>query len=171
MRRMVLVVMAWVLSLGMIAGVLAQTQQDVQKHPSCKYCGMDRQKFAHSRMQIVYEDGSSVGICSLHCAAIELALVMDKTPKTIQVGDYKTKQLMDAETAIWVIDDKNPGVMTKRAKWAFGKKEDAENHIKEHGGRIVTFEQAIKASYEDMYSDSKMIREKRKAKKTEHKHN
>ena len=166
------IVLAWVLLMGAASMGLAQVLDDISKHASCKYCAMDREKFAHSRMLVIYDDGSATGTCSLHCAAIELALTMDKTPKAIQVGDYKSKQLIDAETAIWVIDDKNPGVMTKRAKWAFGKKEDAENHMKEHGGRIVTFEQAVKASYEDMYADSKMIREKRKTmKKTEHKHN
>jgi copper chaperone NosL len=55
--------------------------------------------------------------------------------------------------------------MTKRAKWAFEKKEDAEKYIAEHGGTLATFEEAMKASYEDMYADSKMIREKRKMKK------
>ena len=33
------------------------------------------------------------------------------------------------------------------------------------GGNLGTFDQAMKASYEDMYADTKMIREKRKAMK------
>ena len=55
------------------------------------------------------------------------------------------------------------------AKWAFEKKEDAERFIKENGGEISTFDGVIKAAYEDMYGDTKMIRERRKMKKMEHK--
>jgi nitrous oxide reductase accessory protein NosL len=59
--------------------------------------------------------------------------------------------------------------MTKRAKWAFGKKEDAEKFKTENGGDLGSFEQAIKASYEDMYADTKMIRERRKMRKMQQK--
>ena len=150
-------------------------QDDVAKQASCKYCGMDRKTFAHSRMLVTYEDGSSMGTCSLHCTAVELAINIDKTPKSIEVGDFKTKKLIDAEKASWVIGGSKPGVMTKRAKWAFESKADADAFIKENGGKPASFDEAIKASYEDMYADTKMIREKRKMMKkmkapAEHKH-
>jgi copper chaperone NosL len=116
-------------------------------------------------MQVTYDDGVAVGTCSLHCAAVDLALNIDKTPTAVQVGDYRSKNLIDAENAFWVIGGDQMGVMTKRAKWAFEKKEDAEKYIAEHGGTLATFEEAIKASYEDIYADTKMIREKRKMKK------
>lgn len=148
------------------------SQEDTKAHPSCKYCGMDREKFSHSRMLIEYEDGSSTGTCSLHCTAIELSVNLDKSVKSIMVGDYNTKKLIDAEKAFWVIGGSKQGVMTKRAKWAFEKKEDAEAFIKENGGKIATLEEALKASYEDMYEDIKMIREKKKMmkQKMEHRH-
>ncbi len=62
---------------------------------------MDRAKFAHSRVLIEYENGSSFGACSLHCAAVELATAIDKTPKAIMVADYATQKLVDAEKAFW----------------------------------------------------------------------
>jgi hypothetical protein len=126
---------------------------------------MDRAKFAHSRMLVTYDDGTKVGTCSIHCLAIDLALNIDKTPKLIEVGDYTGKNLMDAEKAYWVLDGSHPGVMSKQAKWAFAKKEDADKFIKENGGALATFDEAMKAAYEGMYSDTKMIREKRKMKK------
>ena len=46
--------------------VYAETMPDIEAHKSCKYCGMDREKFAHSRMLIEYGDGSSFGSCSIH---------------------------------------------------------------------------------------------------------
>jgi copper chaperone NosL len=149
----------------MFTGAFAIAQQDVDKHAACKYCGMDRKMFAHSRMLLIYEDGSELGTCSLHCVAVDLALNIDKMPKTIQVGDYNTKNLIDAENAIWVIGGDMPGVMSKRAKWAFEKKTDAEAFIKKNKGTLADFETAIKTSYEDMYTDTQMIREKRKAKR------
>jgi copper chaperone NosL len=139
----------------------AETMKDIQEHKNCKYCGMDREKFAHSRMLIEYTDGSNFGACSIHCAAIDLAQAFDKQPKAIKVADYNKKNLIDAEKAYWVIGGKKPGVMTKTAKWAFADKKDAEAFVRENGGKIGTFDDAMKTTYEDMYNDTKMIRAKR----------
>jgi copper chaperone NosL len=149
------------LGLGSGAGI-AFAQEDVAKHPSCPYCGMDRAKFSHSRVYIEYDDGSTFGACSLHCAAIDMAVHIDKGPKFIGVGDYNSRKLIDAEKAFWVIGGKKMGVMTKRAKWAFETKEAATAFIQENGGEASDFEKAIRASYEDMYQDTKMIRDRRK---------
>ena len=148
---------------------LLSAQEDVQKHPSCKFCGMDRAKFAHSRFYVAYEDGSTQGTCSIHCAAIDFALNIDKTPKTMQVGDFYTKKLVDAEKAFWVLGGNKPGVMTKRAKWAFAGNKDAERFMKENGGSAISFDQAFKAAFEDMYEDTKMIQERRKMRRMQQK--
>ena len=140
---------------------LMALSKDANELPACKYCGMSRETFAHSRMLVEY-DGSTVGTCSLHCAALDLALNLDRAPTMISVADYDTKELINAETAAWVIGGKKPGVMTKNAKWAFAKKEDAEKFRLENGGRIAGFDEALEAAYKDLASDTKMIREKRK---------
>jgi copper chaperone NosL len=154
---------AMLVTLFLLSGLAAyaDTQPDQQKHKTCKYCNMDREKFAHSRMLIEFTDGSSTGLCSIHCAALELAQSFDKEVKAILVGDYNQKNLIDAEKAYWVIGGKKPGVMTQTGKWAFADKKDAEAFIKENGGKLGTFEDAMKATFEDMYSDTKMIRAKR----------
>jgi copper chaperone NosL len=157
------IVLAVILCLSLATFVFAQ--DDIAKHKSCKYCGMDREKFAFSRVLIEYEDGTAVGTCSIHCAAIDLATNIDKTPKVIWVGDFKTKELIDVEKAFWVIGGSKMGVMTKNAKWAFGKSEDAKEFMAANGGDPGTFDQAMKAAFEDMYADTKMIRDKRKAMK------
>ena len=148
----------------LVAGA-ALAQEDVHKSPSCAYCGMDRAKFAHSRMFVTYDDGSTFGACSIHCLAIDLAVHIDKTPATIQVGDYAGKKLIDAEQAFWVIGGKQPGVMSREAKWAFADKQAAERFVAENGGRLATFDEAMKAAYESMYADTSMIRERRKMKR------
>jgi nitrous oxide reductase accessory protein NosL len=95
------------------AGVLWALENDIREIPACKYCGMNRETFAHSRMLIEYSDGAKEGLCSLHCAAIDLALNLDKSPRMIYVGDYGKKTLIDAEKALWIIGGGKPGVMTK----------------------------------------------------------
>lgn len=157
------VLMLAFLSVGSLA--CAQSHEDISATPSCKYCGMDRHKFAHSRMVIEYDDGTAVGVCSLHCAAIDLSLNIDKTPRIIRVGDYNTKMLVDAEKAAWVVDPAKPGVMTRTAKWAFAKQEDAAKFTQGNGGHLATFDDCLKAAYEGMYADLKMIRAKRQAMK------
>src|SRR4030042_888649 len=162
MKRSGLFVLAMTLCLLTSTVAFAQSQEDSKKNPSCKNCGMNRQQFAHSRMYVEYDDGTVMGTCSIHCLAVDLALNIDKTPKTIEVGDYNTKSLIDAEKAVWVIGGSRPGVMTKRAKWAFAEKAAAEAFIKENQGRAATFDEAMKATYEDMNDDTKMIRERNK---------
>lgn len=130
--------------------------------PSCPLCGMNREKFQHSRMLLEYDDGTVFPSCSLHCAAADIAINLDRVPDQILVADYDTHALINAETATWVIGGDVPGVMTKQAKWAFADKPAAEAFVKAHGGSLATFDAAIKASFEDMYQDTKMIREKRK---------
>jgi nitrous oxide reductase accessory protein NosL len=142
-----------------------EPQKDISDHPGCPYCGMNRGQWAHSRMLIEYDDGTAVGLCSLRCAAVDMVNNIDKFPKKIGVGDYGTKALLDAETAVWVIGGDLPGVMTKRAKWAFKDPAAAEAFIKAHGGQKGDLNAAIEAAYDDINQDTKMIRERRKAKR------
>ena len=156
------------LCLSLAPAVLAALPADVVQSPSCRQCGMDREKFSHSRMLIEYADGSKIASCSLHCVAVELAITIDKLPVMVSVADYDSKELIDAETALWVMGGSKKGVMTGLAKWAFASREAAEKFIKTDGGTIVSFDEAIKAAYDDMYQDTKMIREMREMKRNQH---
>jgi copper chaperone NosL len=131
----------------------SQAEGDMVSHPSCPLCGTDRHTYAQGRMLIRYDDGSSVGLCSIHCAAMELALNRHKTVKEFYAADYNGKRLIDARKAFWVIGGSVPGVMTNRAKWAFEERGEAEAFLflKEKGGQISSFEEALKATFEDMY--------------------
>jgi nitrous oxide reductase accessory protein NosL len=57
------------------------------------------------------------------CAAVDLANNIAGTPKSIKVGDFNGRQMIDAEKAFWVVGGSKPGVMSKRGKWAFEKRE------------------------------------------------
>ena len=129
---------------------------------SCFYCGMFRSKFEHSWVIIAHEDGSNEGVCSIHCAAIDMALHADKSIRKITVGDFDTKKQIDANEAYWVIGGDIMGVMTVRAKWAFERKDRADDFMKNHGGRPANLREIIKVAFEDMYLDTLMIRKHRK---------
>jgi len=115
----------------------------VEPPASCEQCGMNRTAFAMSRMLIKYADASEVGTCSLNCVAVEMKKKRDGNIKSLLVADFATKKLVDAKSAIWVIGGKKSGVMTSVPKWAFAVKADAEKFVKENGGRITDFDEAL----------------------------
>ncbi|MBT0665397.1 nitrous oxide reductase accessory protein NosL [Geobacter pelophilus] len=123
------------------AGIAADK---VEAPDDCKHCGMNRTKFSHSRMLVAYGDGSSAGTCSINCVVTDLNGAKGKKLKSVQVADYDTKGLIDAKSATWVIGGNKKGVMTKVAKWAFAKKQAADSFVKENGGKIATYDEALK---------------------------
>jgi nitrous oxide reductase accessory protein NosL len=129
--------------------VLAQS--DIDDHRECVQCGMDRKAFGYSRMLVQYEDGAQVGLCSLHCAIVELGANKGRTLKSILVADRDTRELTDVEKAVWVIGGKKSGVMTQRAKWAFATNSSAQAFIASNGGTIASWNEALAAAREDAF--------------------
>lgn len=125
------------------AGGAESSYADVTAHQACPHCGMDREKFAHSRMLVTYADGSSAGLCSIHCAATELNASKGKTVKVVEVADLDSKKLVDAEQAAWVIGGSRKGVMTRNPKWAFAAKDDAAAFVGKNGGRLASYKEAL----------------------------
>ena len=115
----------------------------VENPKPCKQCGMDRVAFSYSRMMILYADGTTAGTCSLNCASVEMKENKGKQVKSLKVADYNSRKLIDARSATWVIGGSKSGVMTDMPKWAFAKKSDAQKFIKETGGRVTTFDEAL----------------------------
>jgi len=127
----------------------AFAQDDIAEHRSCENCGMDRKAYGFSRMLIQYEDGSAVGVCSLHCAVVKLDANPGRKVKSLLVADRDSRTLINAEQAIWVMGGKKRGVMTQRPKWAFGSKDGAEAFIKAYGGKLATWAEALAAAREE----------------------
>lgn len=136
----------WIALLLVVSLVTVCLAADKIEAPdSCKRCGMDRTKFAHSRMVVTYTDGSSAGTCSINCVVTDVK-ESGKVVASFQVADYNTKKLIDAKTATWVIGGTKKGVMTRVAKWAFAEKKDAESFIKANGGKLGSFDETLKAA-------------------------
>jgi len=144
-----------------LAAPAAAAEKDVEMIPSCHLCGMDRAKFASTRMYVEYADGSVIGTCSVHCAAVELSQSFGKAISFIQVADAKSGRLLDVEKASWVLGADVPGVMAKKSRVAFAESADAEAFQKEKGGEIHDWTAAINSTYADMWADTQMLRARR----------
>ncbi len=140
-------------------------ENELGKYPKCPYCGMDRKQYHHSRHLVWYRDDLVDATCSLHCAALGLALNMDRGPKAIYAADFGAKAdpkpLIDVNQATYLIGSKLPGVMTRQSKVAFGSRTAAETARAEQGGELGDFDAALQAAYQSMASDTLMIRKKR----------
>ena len=140
-------------------------KDELAKYPKCPYCGMDRKQYHHSRHLVQYADDLADGTCSLHCAALSLAINLDRGPKAIYAADFGStadpKPLVNVDEATYLIGSKLPGVMTAKSKKAFASKAAAEAAQKEHGGELGNLDAALTAAYASMASDTLMIRKKR----------
>ncbi|PLX42879.1 MAG: twin-arginine translocation pathway signal protein [Hyphomicrobiales bacterium] len=139
--------------------------KEFEKYPRCPYCGMARKMWSHTRHLIQYDDDSTEGTCSIHCASLSLALNMDRNPKNIWVGDAgaeaKVKPLINADKAYYAINPAKPGTMTAVSKWAYAD----EGKAKAGGGELVNFDGALQAAYEDMAKSTLRIRKMRAEKR------
>jgi copper chaperone NosL len=153
MRKHYLLGLLILLALGICLGISRPAQAKVEAPDDCQKCGMNRTAFAESRTVVIYLDGTTVGNCSIYCAAAELRRHKDKPVKSLLVADYNSKALIDARTASWVVGGKERGVMSAVAKWAFAKEGDAQQFVQEKGGKIASFEQVLQASTAEVAAD------------------
>lgn len=143
------VIVAAVILCNIFGAIVLAQSSDIDDHRDCAYCGMDRKAYGFSRMLVQYEDKTVAGICSLHCAVIELDAHPGRTVKSLLVADRDSRTLIEAEKSFWVMGGKKRGVMTEQPKWAFQSKEAAEVFIGANGGKIVTWPEALAAAREE----------------------
>jgi nitrous oxide reductase accessory protein NosL len=142
----------WLLLTGLLLAAtgLASGQEDVSRTRECAYCGMDRKAYGYSRALVRYLDGGEVGTCSLHCAVTELDAHPEKQLKALLVADRDTHALVEATAATWVMGGGKRAVMAARPKWAFATPEGAAAFVRDHGGEVITWPQALAAAREDV---------------------
>lgn len=126
-----------------VSAVPAVAAEKSEDPATCQACGMSRAAGARNRMLIAYADGTTIGTCSLHCAATLMRVNNARLIASIKVADYTTGRLIDARTASWVIGSKKSGVMSSAAKLAFASRQEAQSFVERTGGVITTFDQAL----------------------------
>ncbi|MDP2904437.1 MAG: nitrous oxide reductase accessory protein NosL [Methylovulum sp.] len=132
-------VMALFMLMLMSVRVSAHEQHEPQERPSCRVCGMWIDQYQKTAAELVYKDGSKEYTCGVACM---LRLVDDEGGvsafKSVKVHDWVTGELVDAQTATYVlgsqvIPDMVPNYI------AFAKREEAEAFAAKEGGELIDF--------------------------------
>jgi nitrous oxide reductase accessory protein NosL len=139
----------FILTCSLLSSLAVASHDDIDRYRDCNQCGMDRKTYGFSRTLIVFEDGTQAGLCSLHCAVTEWHNTRQKQPKTLQVADRDSHQLLDAARAVWVIGGSKRGVMTQRPKWAFADRAAAFEFVSTYGGNIADWKAVLAAARMD----------------------
>lgn len=113
--------------------------EETKKRESCRVCGMYIDRYEKTAGELVYKDGTMEHTCGVACM---LRLVEDaggySAFKSVKVHDWVTGELVDAETATYVlgsevIPDMVPNYI------AFAKREEAEAFAAKEGGQVIDF--------------------------------
>jgi nitrous oxide reductase accessory protein NosL len=124
------------------------TNARAAEREGCVVCGMYLDLYERTRLDICFIDGTTKSTCSLACAAGVINQNRDRI-KGVRVADFPTGKLFDADNAYFLEGSDVPGVMTYTSRLAFYSKAQALTFQKKHGGRIITFEQALKDQLKD----------------------
>ena len=127
---------------------------ELEKHPRCVICNMDRRKFHYARHLLHYADNHVQGTCSVQCAAECMLHERRRGFQAIYAPDFGAsldpKPLIEAASASYLIGSDLRGVMTAISKVPFASREAAELARQRYGGEIGSFATAISASLEEM---------------------
>ena len=132
--------------------------QSGEQKAFCVNCGMNLPMF-YKTNHSAKVDGKTKQYCSIHC--LEKDLIDGKNPSDIKVVDTNTLKFIDAKSAFYVLGSNKKGTMSGVSKYAFSTKQEAEKFIKENGGKIGTFEDALELSKKD-FSPQMMSKMKKK---------
>jgi copper chaperone NosL len=114
----------------------------------CSVCGMYLDQYAPTVHVILYKDGTRQETCSLACAA-KIYVKEKARVKEIMVADFEHADLIDAERAVYLEGSDIPGVMSYTSRIAFRHRIDAVTFQKKHGGKIVSFTEALQHQIEE----------------------
>lgn len=123
-------------------------QKGEEKH-WCPVCGMSIKQYYKTSHTSKLENGNPRQYCSIYC------LAKDKeeygiNENDIQVIDAKTEKLINAKNAFYVVGSEVKGTMSMVSKLAFENENDAKDFIKEFGGELKTFDEALKIAQDSL---------------------
>ena len=131
--------------------------QEGENKMYCPKCGMTLPMF-YKTNHAAHVDGKSKQYCSIHCLAEAIADGGKVTD--IKVVDNTTLEFIDVIQSWYVVGSSKPGTMTMISKYAFGKRDAAEEFAKEHGGKVMTFYTLLDSVKSTLAQESAMIQEK-----------
>lgn len=114
----------------------------------CVLCGMYLDLYARTRYVISFDDGSTQSTCSLACAA-EIINKNKQRLRDIKAANCLSGELIDARKATYLEGSDVPGVMSYTSRLAFASLDEALSFKKKHGGRIISFDDAVRNQLSD----------------------
>ncbi len=120
------------------------TGAEISEREDCSLCGMWIDLYMKTRHVVTLEDGTVESFCSLACTAKYMKEHKGEV-KRVQAADFETTDLIEAEKAFYLEGSDIPGVMSYTSRLAFSTREQAERYQKEHGGRIISFQNALES--------------------------
>jgi nitrous oxide reductase accessory protein NosL len=142
MRKTAYLIITVLLVTGIYTGARAAEREE------CVICGMYLDLYEKTSLVILFNDDTTKSTCSLACASRVINQNRGRI-KGVRVADFLTGKLFDADKAYYLEGSDIPGVMTYTSRLAFSSKAQALTFQKKHGGRIITFDQALKDQLED----------------------
>jgi nitrous oxide reductase accessory protein NosL len=120
--------------------------EETKKRESCRVCGMYIDQYQKSAAELVLKDGTVEHTCGVACMLREVEDAGGISAfKSVKVHDWVSGELVDAETATYVIGSKVIPDMVPNYI-AFAKREEAEAFATKQGGELMDF----KVAYEDV---------------------
>jgi len=121
--------------------------QDGKDKLSCTNCGMRLPMF-YKTNHVATVAGDTKQYCSIHCLS-EDKEVKKLDIKDIKVVDTNSLKFIEAKSAFYVVGSSKKGTMSMVSKYAFSSKSQAQSFAKENGGKVMSFEDAIKVALKD----------------------
>ncbi len=129
----------------------------------CSVCGMNLAKFYKTNYAVVLKDGTKKQFCSMHCLAAIYPTIKDRIQE-ILVVDAASGKFIPAKSAWYVVGSDVPGTMSGVSKIAFASKESALAFAKEHGGKVVSFDEAFNMQRQMLAKENQMLAKKKQKK-------
>ncbi|MFA6760361.1 MAG: nitrous oxide reductase accessory protein NosL [Sulfuricurvum sp.] len=122
----------------------------------CGVCGMKIEEFYKTSHTAKAKDGKMRQYCSMRCLAVDLA---DGEIESDSYGvvDSASQKIIDAKSAHYVVDSDVQGTMSRVSKIAFASKDDAEDFNIEHGGMMMSFDEAFNMAKSSLEGDVEML--------------
>jgi len=133
--------------------------QDGKAKKFCPECGMTLHMFYKTNHVGVTKNGKVKQYCSLHCL-VEDKIKNHRHFKNKKVVDVTSLKFINVGKAFYVVGSSKKGTMSKKSKYAFKNKADAEAFAKKFGGKVVRFKKAYKIASKALDKEMKMISKK-----------
>ncbi len=121
-------------------------QSGKDKH-SCPECGMKLPMF-YKTNHSASSNGKIKQYCSIHCLADDKSIKKSKVTD-IKVVAVDTLKFIPVKDATYVVGSDIRGTMSGLSKYAFEGRMSARRFAKEHGGKIMSFEEAYEYALKD----------------------